>query len=90
MRAIAAGTARIAQSLGTYGQSVVVDHGGGFYSMYSQLSDIAVRQGQTLERGAIIGRSGGANTDEGPHLYFEIRGQNGQALDPIAWLRRRR
>lgn len=90
VRTIAAGTVRIAQSLGTYGQSVVLDHGGGFYSMYAQLSDIAVRQGQTVEHGAVIGRSGGANTDEGPHLYFEIRGQNGQALDPIAWLRRRR
>ena len=90
VRAIAAGTVRIAQQLGTYGQSVVLDHGGGFYSMYAQLSDIAVRQGQTVEHGSVIGRSGGANTDEGPHLYFEIRGQNGQALDPIAWLRRRR
>jgi len=89
VRAVAAGTARIASSLGTYGQSVMLDHGGGFYSMYSQLSDVAVRQRQTVERGAVIGRSGGANTDEGPHLYFEIRGQNGQALDPIAWLRRR-
>jgi septal ring factor EnvC (AmiA/AmiB activator) len=89
VRAIAAGTVRIAQPLGTYGQSVVLDHGGGFYSMYAQLRDIAVRQGQTVERGTVIGRSGGENTDEGPHLYFEIRGQNGQALDPIAWLRRR-
>lgn len=90
VRAIAAGTVRFAVPLGTYGRSVVIDHGGGFYSVYSQLSDLSVRQGQTVERGAVIGRTGGENSDEGPHLHFEIRGQDGQALDPIAWLRRRR
>ena len=31
-----------------------------------------------------------ATADEGPHLYFEIRGENGIALDPADWLRRRR
>lgn len=90
VRAIAAGTVRFAVPLGTYGRSVVLDHGGGFYSVYSQLSDLTVRQGQTVERGAVIGRTGGENSDEGPHLHFQIHGQDGQALDPIAWLRRRR
>jgi len=90
VRAIAAGTVRIAQPLGTYGQSVVLDHGGGFYSVYSFLSDVAVRQGQSVEKGAVLGRSGGESSEQGPHLHFEIRGQGGQALDPIAWLRRRR
>jgi len=90
VRAIAAGTVRIAQPLGTYGPSVVLDHGGGFYSVYGFLSDIAVRQGQSIVKGQTIGRSGGENSDEGPHLHFEIRGQGGQALDPIAWLRQRR
>ena len=90
VRAVAAGTVRIAQALGTYGQSVVLDHGGGFYSVYSFLSDVAVRQGQSVEKGAAIGRSGGENSDQGPHIEFQIRGQGGQALDPIAWLRRRR
>jgi murein hydrolase activator len=90
VRAIAAGTVSIALQLGTYGESVVLDHGGGFYSIYAHLSDIGVRRGQSVERGAVLGRSGGENSDEGPHLYFEIRGQNGQALDPIEWLRRRR
>jgi len=90
VRAIAAGTVRFAVPLGTYGRSVVVDHGGGFYTIYAQLSDVAVRQGQTVERGTVIGRTGGENSDEGPHLYFAIYGQDGQAVDPIAWLRRRR
>jgi septal ring factor EnvC (AmiA/AmiB activator) len=90
VRAIAAGTVRVAQPLGTYGPSVVLDHGGGFYSVYGFLSDIAVRQGQAIVKGQTVGRSGGENSDQGPHVHFEIRGQGGQALDPIAWLRQRR
>lgn len=90
VRAVAAGTVRIAQALGTYGPSVLLDHGGGFYSFYGVLNDIAVRQGQAVEKGQVLGRSGGANSDQGPHVHFEIRGQGGQALDPVAWLRRSR
>jgi len=90
VRAIAAGTVRFAVPLGTYGRSVVIDHGGGFYTIYAQLGDVSVRQGQTVERGAVIGRTGGENSDQGPHLYFAIYGQDGQAVDPITWLRRRR
>lgn len=87
--AIAAGTVRLAAQLGTYGPSVVIDHGGGFYSIYGHLNVIEVRVLQTVQKGQSIGQSGGANSDQGPHLHFEIRGEGGQALDPIAWLRRR-
>lgn len=90
VRAIAAGTVRVAQPLGTYGPSVVLDHGGGFYSVYGFLSEIGVRRDQAIQTGQVIGQSGGANSDQGPHLHFEIRGQGGVALDPITWLRRRR
>jgi len=90
VRAIAAGTVRIALPLGTYGPSVILDHGGGFYTVYGFLSDIAVRQGQSIQKGQTIGQSGGENSDQGPHIHFEIRGRDGQALDPIAWLRQRR
>ena len=89
VHAIAAGTVRLAQQLGTYGLCVLIDHGGGYYSLYCQLSGADVRQGQAVERGQQIGRTGGQASDEGPHLHFEIRG-NGQALDPVTWLRRHR
>jgi septal ring factor EnvC (AmiA/AmiB activator) len=91
VRVVQAGTVRLAQSLGTYGQTVIVDHGGGTYSIYGQLSRMDVRVDQTVERGQVIGASGGAAADEGPHLYFEIRGEGGREhVDPIQWLRRRR
>jgi murein hydrolase activator len=96
VRAIADGTVRSTRSLGTYGPSVVIEHGGGFYSVYLYLSEIAVRDGQAVRRGQLIARSGGDNSDEGAHIEFQIRGEEGgapgqvKALDPIGWLRRRR
>ena len=90
VKAIAAGTVRFVQQFGTYGLCVVVDHNGGYYSLYCLLQSASVREGQALERGTIVGRSGGANSDQGPHLHFEIRGDGGQPLDPVQWLRRRR
>lgn len=91
VRAVAPGTVLLATSVGTYGQMVIVDHGGGTYSIYGQLSRTDVRQNQEVSRLQVIGASGGANTDEGPHLYFEIRaGQGRTHVDPIQWLRRRR
>ena len=96
VRAIADGIVRSARSLGTYGPSVVIEHGGGFYSVYLYLSELAVRDGDPVNRGEVIGRSGGDNSDEGPHIEFQIRGESGgghgqaQALDPVTWLRRRR
>lgn len=92
VRAVAPGTVLLATSVGTYGQMIIIDHRGGTYSIYGQLSRIDVRQNQDVTRGQVIGATGGANTDEGPHLYFEIRGApEGRAhVDPIQWLRRRR
>ena len=96
VHAIADGTVRSTRALGTYGPSVVIEHGGGFYSVYLYLSEITVRDGDAVNRGEVIGRSGGDNSDEGPHIEFQIRGETAgapgevKALDPIAWLRRRR
>jgi septal ring factor EnvC (AmiA/AmiB activator) len=42
-----------------------------------------------VQKGETIGTVGGENSDQGPHLYFEIRGENQIALDPADWLRRR-
>jgi septal ring factor EnvC (AmiA/AmiB activator) len=89
VRAIEGGTVRYSQQFGTYGLSVLVDHGGGYYSMYGHLQTSNVRPGQEVTRGTVIGTSGGDNTDQGPHVHFEIRGSDGQAQDPVQWLRQR-
>jgi murein hydrolase activator len=90
VRAIASGTVSLAGPLGTYLTSVLLDHGGGYYSFYGDLSDKTVTEGERVLKGAVIGHVGGASTDQGPHLHFEIRGQGGIALDPINWLKTRR
>jgi len=88
VRVVAPGTVSLAGPLGLYLTSVLVDHGGGYYTFYAYLNDATVRKGDRVTRGQIIGHVGGESSDEGPHLHFEIRGQGGIALDPGNWLRR--
>jgi murein DD-endopeptidase MepM/ murein hydrolase activator NlpD len=92
--AVASGTVTLAGSLGTYLTSVWIDHGGGYYTIYAYLEDATVAKGQRVLRGQIIGHVGGASSDQGPHLHFELRGPTGGdlpiALDPLNWLKPRR
>src|SRR5712691_3961433 len=87
VRAIAGGTVSLAGPLGTYLTSVLVDHGGGYYSFYGSLNDATVTHGERVTKGQTLGHVGGESSDRGPHLHFEIRGQGGIALDPINWLK---
>jgi murein DD-endopeptidase MepM/ murein hydrolase activator NlpD len=48
-----------------------------------------VELANTVTRGQVIGRVGGESSDYGPHLHFEIRGENQVALNPTEWLRNR-
>lgn len=89
VKAIESGKVVLAQRLSTYGLAVFVEHGDGYYSGYMQLANTSVKVGQDINRGQVIGAVGGENSGEGPHLYFEIRGKNQIALDPMVWLRRR-
>lgn len=90
VKAVAAGTVVLAEPLGLYLRSVLLDHGAGYYSFYAYLDETLVRKGDAVVRGQVIGRVGGEASDEGPHLHFEIRGEGGIALDPVNWLRQRR
>lgn len=89
VKAVESGRVALVQPLGTYGLTVFLQHGNGYYSLYTQLKSASVKVGQQLARGQVLGTVGGSNLPEGPHLYFEIRGSNQIALDPIVWLRRR-
>ncbi|MGH7529195.1 MAG: murein hydrolase activator EnvC family protein [Gemmatimonadales bacterium] len=89
VRAVAPGVVSLAAPLGLYLTSVLIDHGGGYYTFYAYLNEAMVRQGDRVIRGQIIGSVGGESSDEGAHLHFEIRGQGGIALDPANWLRPR-
>ena len=89
VKAVEAGKARLVGQFGTYGLTVVVEHGNGYYSVYSHLESAAVKLGASVSKGGVIGTVGGQNSDYGPHLHFEIRGENQIALDPTTWLRRK-
>ncbi len=86
VRAVAAGDVVLAGQLGTYGQTVIVEHGGGDYSVYGSLSRISVAKGAHISKGQVIGEVGTSDPDLPPHLHFEIR-HGGPAVDPATWLR---
>ncbi|MDN5347758.1 MAG: hypothetical protein PWP65_1322 [Clostridia bacterium] len=68
--------------LGAYGNHIVIDHGGGFSSMYAHLSAILVKDGQEVKRGQVIGRVGSTGWATGPHLHLEIR-LDGEPTNPM-------
>jgi murein hydrolase activator len=90
VKAVEAGKVEVVQRFGTYGLSVWLYHGNGYRSLYMHLGEARVAVGSEVIKGQVIATVGEASSDEGPHLYFEIRGENGVALDPADWLRRRR
>ncbi|MGH7720540.1 MAG: murein hydrolase activator EnvC family protein [Gemmatimonadaceae bacterium] len=89
VRSVASGRVVVAAAMGTYGQTVIVQHGGGDYSVYASLSRIAVDKDAVISKGAVVGYVGTADPDLPPHLHFEIRPQ-GRPVDPLDWLRRAR
>jgi septal ring factor EnvC (AmiA/AmiB activator) len=89
VKAVESGKVRLVGQFGTYGLTIVLEHGNGYYSVYSHLLSAGVLLAATVTKGEVIGTVGGQNSDYGPHLHFEIRGENQVALDPAAWLRRK-
>jgi septal ring factor EnvC (AmiA/AmiB activator) len=89
VKAVDAGTVVMAGPFEGYGPTVVVSHGGGYYSLYLYMKEVAVSEGTDVTRGQRLGSVGGSGTAEGPHLEFQIRAPGGQAVDPLAWLRQR-
>jgi murein hydrolase activator len=88
VKSVAAGRVVSVRQLGTYGLTVIVEHGGGDYSIYGSLTRADVREGQTIVKGHVIGGVGISDPELPPHLHFEIR-HGGPAVDPATWLRQR-
>lgn len=89
VRSVAAGEVMIAEAIGTYGLTVVVQHGGGDYSVYGSLQRLSVKKGERVTKGEVVGTVGAADPEMPAHLHFEIR-PRGRAMDPLQWLRSRR
>lgn len=86
VRAVAGGTVVSVGPLGTYGTTVIIEHGGGDYSIYGSLGRANVRLHESVAKGDEIGTVGVSDPDLPPHLHFEIR-HGGPAVDPASWLR---
>lgn len=70
--------------LGIYGNSVVLDHGQGIFTMYAHLNSISVRLRQAVQKGAVLGHSGSTGLAGGDHLHFGMI-VGGTFVNPIEW-----
>ncbi len=59
--------------IGGYGNTVIVDHGGGMTTLYGHMHDFAVSAGETVSIGQVLGYVGNSGLSQGPHLHFEVR-----------------
>ena len=71
--------------LGIYGNLIVIDHGLGLMSLYSHLSEIHVKVGDVVQKGAIIAKTGSTGLAFGDHLHFGIL-VGGVEVTPLEWL----
>ncbi len=79
------GTVIMADYNGGYGNCVVIDHGGGFSTLYGHMSYIEVSDGESVEQGELLGEVGSTGNSTGPHLHFETR-IGGSAENPMRYL----
>jgi len=88
VRATNRGVVILARNLYYEGNCVVVDHGQGLLTLYLHFSEIAVKEGDKVESGTVLGKSGNTGRVNGPHLHFAARWQ-GVYLDPETLLKLR-
>ena len=68
-----------------YGTTVIIDHGGGFYTVYSHVTNIQTQVDSEVRSGDVIAYMGDSGSVNGSKLHFEVWGK-GQKLDPEKWL----
>ncbi|MDA3789545.1 MAG: peptidoglycan DD-metalloendopeptidase family protein [Desulfobacula sp.] len=81
------GKVLFAQWLKGYGNLLVIDHGGNYYTLYAHVEEIFKQKGKTVKTGEIIATAGDTGSIKGTCLHFEIR-HHGKAVDPMNWLKK--
>lgn len=79
------GTVILASSHYSYGNYVIINHGGGYSTLYAHASSLLVSVGQTVSKGQAIALVGSTGNSTGPHLHFEVR-VNGVHQNPSAYV----
>lgn len=89
IRASAPGRVVFAGPRGTYGLTVIVDHGGGWRTLYAHCSKLLVTEGSMVDQATVIALAGSTGRSFGPHLHLEIL-RDGRPLDPLSFLEQER
>jgi len=71
--------------MSSYGNVVMIDHGGGVITVYAHGSELVAKLGNTVKRGDVVLKCGSTGWSTGPHLHFEIR-INGKTIDPFPYI----
>lgn len=85
VRAADRGTVIYVGWYGGYGNTVIINHGGGVTTLYAHNSRLLVQAGQVVQRGQTVAASGSTGLSTGPHVHFEVRIQ-GKPVDPRRYL----
>lgn len=72
---------------GIYGNYVLIDHGGGFQTLYAHCGELKTERGKHVYEKDVIALSGDTGKSTGPHLHFEVR-YSGKAVDPMQYMRK--
>ncbi|MBI5947634.1 MAG: M23 family metallopeptidase [Chloroflexi bacterium] len=80
-----AGVVVLAEEMAVRGNMVIVDHGGGVFSGYAHLQQLAVVAGQPVGKGQVLGHAGTTGLSTGPHLHWELAA-GGVLVDGLRWL----
>lgn len=74
---------------GAYGNQVKLRHEDGTETWYAHMSDFAVSAGEVVVAGDTVGYVGSTGNSTGPHLHLEVHTGDGEAIEPLSWLRQR-
>ncbi|MDO9694723.1 MAG: peptidoglycan DD-metalloendopeptidase family protein [Candidatus Latescibacteria bacterium] len=85
--AVAPGKVVYAERFLGYGNVILIDHEGGYYTLYGNLTDMLVFTGSSVAEGQVIAKVGGSV--DGPIMHFEVR-KGGKPVDPVQWLKRKK